>query len=353
MKRFLSYGVAALLMLGVFSCKKEETGAATGSVSIRFFTVGIQDTKATTPGNGVVEDGGGIALDEGNPDLVILLANAQGNIVSTYPGNNTSLESSSATQAVIQFSSLTQGNYTVYAFGNTRGLWDMTTTGDDTITPSGLTNLNTATQVEALRFKPMDTSNGLSPKEGRLPVSAKGSLTVSAGRNGETYLELLRCVAKVTALIKNNTGGALQLFNYMHTVMGISPNSGYVIPHQSDFPGTPENLVADPCTKFSDPDYTIDISDEGSAPYDWYVFPSQGPYTVDISFTLFKDNVGGTQKDYVYSNLPVINWRAEDVLQLGRNQHLTVSTYISKGITVSFNFAVNEWETHTEYVTFD
>lgn len=357
MKRFLAYGFLALLTL--FSCRREETTEFGGTLSIRFSTVGLQETKATTPGDGTVDDGGGIYVDgEGVPDLVILIANSitghgdYGKIVQKYPTVGT-LQSSSSTEAVIKFdfSALPAGEYTVYAFGNTEGLWDMTTDGEDTYSGATLTNLTTAAQVEALHFKPIDTAEGAGLQEGRLPVTAKASLTVSAGKNGEAYLELLRCVAKVTAIIVNNTGEAMNLYDYHHTVYGISPDEGYVIPHEEDVTGTPGNLVADPCTKYGNPDFFIPISASGSLPYNWYVFPSTGPYTIDIRFTLNKGGEG--EKTYTYTDLPVTNWRAEDIPALGRNQHLTVTTRISKGLTVSFNFEVNEWTEHTASVEFD
>ena len=230
-----------------------------------------------------------------------------------------------------------------------------------------LISLTSATQVEALRFVAQtrntsgwevaghedDWDDGAALRNSRLPVSAKAPLTVSAGKNGEAYLELLRCVAKVTAIIQNNTGEALSLYNYKHTVHGINPNTGYVIPHQNDFVGMPGNLVANPCSKYSLPDIIIPISLEGSQAYDWFVFPAEGPFSICITFTLFKNNVGGTEKTYTYNNLPVTDWRANDILTLGRNQHLTVTTRISKGLTVSFNFQVAPWEEKTATVEFD
>lgn len=351
-----------------------------GIISIRLATGGLQVTKADTPGDGVVADGGGIYVDGGgNPDLVILIAsNATGDIVATYPSSgrsgvvNGTCKNHSSTDAVLSFDFTTKdaGEYTVYAFGNTEGLWPMTYDPDDddlSLSGSQLTSLTTADQVEALRFVAQtrntqgweeaghedEYDDGVALKNSRLPISAKAPLTVSAGKNGEAYLELLRCVAKVTAIIKNNTGEAMDLYNYKHTVHNINPNTGYVIPHLDDFIGTPGNLVANPCSKYSLLDMTIPISMEGSQAYDWYVFPSEGPFNICITFTLFKNNVGGTEKTYTYKNLPVTDWRANDILRLERNQHLTVTTRISKGLTVSFNFQVTPWEEETATVEFD
>lgn len=342
MKRFLAYGFLALLTL--FSCRREEATECGGTLSIRFSTVGLQETKATTPGDSTVTDGGGIYVDgEGVPDLVILIANSitghgdYGKIVQKYPSNGT-LQSSTSTVAVIKFdfSALPAGEYTVYAFGNTEGLWEMTTDDSD----ATLTSLTTAAQVEALHFKPIDTAEGAGLQKGRLPVSAKTTLTVSAGKNGEAYLELLRCVAKVTAIFKNNTGMKLEFTEYSNDFKGLSPDCGYVLPHDPDFPDSAEkgNLSAS--------ESSLEIEEGEELSKDWFVFPSEGPYTCDIGFTL-------SGKEYSYTDLPVTNWRAENIPALGRNQHLTVTTRISKGLTVSFNFEVNEWTEHTASVEFD
>ena len=306
-------------------------------------------------------------------DLVILIANNDSDaIVATYPSSGRdgvvsgSLKEKTAVDAVLTFdlSSKAAGNYTVYAFGNTVGLWSMTD-GVNEFSGSQLTNLTTATQVENLKFVAQtrnttgwevaghenDRDDGAVLQNGRIPVSAKAPLTVSANKNGEAYLELLRCVAKVTAIILNNTGDAMSLYNYKHTVHNINPTTGYVIPHDNDVTGTPGNLVANPCVKYGNADLAIPISTEGSQAYDWYVFPSEGPYTVCITFTLDKGDPSA--KTYEYKELPITNWKAENIPALGRNQHLTVTTRISKGLTVSFNFRVSAWEDETATVEFD
>ena len=312
-------------------------------------------------------------------DLVILIADMQtgsatyGNIIATYPASSRDdvvtgiIKSQSPVDAVVKFnfSGFDYGvadswNYMVYAFGNTDGLWTMTT--DPKAEPaisrsaSDLVELTTVTQVEALQFTPQPRNKGayddgvLLENSGRLPVSAKASLTVSSGKNGETYLELLRCVAKVTAKIINNTGDEMSLCNYTHEVKGINPDTGWVIPHEEDVIGTAGDLVTDPNQKYK-ADVRIPISSEGSREYDWFVFPSKGPYTVNIQFTLNKGE--SKEKTYTYSKLPVTNWRAVHIPALERNQHLVVTTRISKGLTVSFNFDVQPWTDHTASVRFD
>ena len=314
-------------------------------------------------------------------NLVILIAknNDDKAIVAKYPGASATLTSSNEVEGIITFSGIDQGEYTVYAFGNTSGLWPMTTknvdgSGTEYVVSedgnAGLLGLTTKDQVENLRFTTMTRNtvgwedagyasltptqkydDGVVVKNDRLPMAAMAALTVSAGHNGEAYLELIRPVAKVTALLKNNTGETLTLYNYKHTVHNINPTTGYVLPHDNDCIGASGNLLTNPNIKYAPYDVPIPVSLEGSQEYDWYVFPSNGPYTVCLQFTLFKGDA--KEKTYTYNALPVANWKGESIMSLGRNQHITVETRISKGLTVSFNFRVEPWVTSSSTVEFD
>lgn len=314
-------------------------------------------------------------------NLVILIAknNDDKAIVAKYPSASAVLSSSNEVEGTITFSDIAQGDYTVYAFGNTSGLWTMTTknvdeSGTEYVSGEGnaaLLGLTTKDQVESLRFATMTRNtvgwedagyasltptekydDGVEVKNGRLPMTARAALKVSAGHNGEAYLELIRPVAKVTAIIKNNTGEALTLYDYKHTVHNINPTTGYVLPHDDDCIGTACNLLTNPNIKYAPYDVPIPVSLEGSQKYDWYVFPSPGPYTICLQFTLFK-GVEGKEKTYTYNALPVTNWKGENIVSLGRNQHITVETRISKGLTVSFNFRVDPWIPSSSTVEFD
>lgn len=377
----------ALLMLAL-ACSREVTAPEPGGViTLRFATGELQPTRAVTPGDGVVADGGGLFLDgSGDPDLVVLITDSDGNVRITYPGANASKSSATATEAVISFdfsgagANLPAGNYMVYAFGNTAGLWTMTTDPYDHEDPtdanilvelsgSQLTTLTTQAQIEALRFKaqPRNTQawdHGALVQNDRLPVAAKAPLTVSSRYNGEARLELIRCVAKVTAFFINNLEEAIDLYDYIHTIYRLNPTTGYVFqrPNPEDnFLGEAGSLVANPCARLGDENLAIHLTASGSQEYNWYVFPCDGPFRLDLSFTLYKGNPAPVppavdppgERAYSYINLPVTNWRAEDIVHLRRNQHMTITTRLSKGVQVSFNFEVADWTEHTSAVTFD
>lgn len=361
MKRLRLLLAAILALSSWISCIDPEREE--GDVTIRFTTGGLQHTKSVADS---VADGRHLYADNnGVPDLIILIAAGDGSIVKRYDGayplrSQGVLESETLTdtEAAVSFnfSGDTAGVYRVYAFGNTRGLWSMTTDGENTISADDLSNasvISSADQLEALAFRPLALNTDPTRQNGRLPLSAKGTLEVKSNKNGDAHLELLRCVSKVTARIINNTGAAMELYNYNHKVYGICPDRGYVLPHDPDAPGGTNTgyLEADPCTKYGNPDFYVPISSEGSQDYDWYVFPSTGPYTIDVTFTLFKGEEN--EHTYTYNGLAVTNWKAENIPALRRNQHLIVETRISKGLTVSFNFIVADWVQREESVQFD
>ena len=89
---------------------------------------------------------------------------------------------------------------------------------------------------------------------------------------------------------------------------------------------------------WNDPDTRLEL---GSITRYWYVFPSTGPYTCDVTFTMYKGDAG--EHTYTYSDLPIHDDHAVSVPSLPRNRHLHIVTKISTGTSVSFNFEVSGW----------
>lgn len=353
MLRSISYIVALATLACLFSCSKntENVGADGSIVTLSFYT-GAMQTRATTPGDGVVLDGGGIYRDgEGKPDLIILIADAtSGNIVKRYPSEG-DLQFISDTEAQVAFSFAGNdaGNYFVYAFGNAQGLWPMIKEGDDDTDDANVYTVNdllnpdkvpTRAVLEALRFRKLSADVAPELINERMPLSAKGELEVSSGKNGQVRLELIRCIAKVTAEFINNTGEDLDISDYTNKIVNICPNTGYIIKHPAVSPtsasmGTLIATVAE-----------HNMLHEGSISKSWYVFPSVGPYTCDIAFT-------ANEKAYDFPDLPVTDIKRVDIPCLYRNQQLHIVTRISRGFKVSFNFEVADWDNVTAEVQFD
>lgn len=338
-KRILIF---ALALVGLVSCTEETGPGAPGDITVRVFTGALQ-TKASTPGDGVVADGGGIAFDTPDqPDLKILIANASDDIVARYLGTGSNLQAgATATQMSVTFSDLTAGNYTVYAFANTSGLWSIAGGVD-------WTTVATGAAVEAMEFAPM--AGPLAVQNGRLPMSAKGTLTVSSGGTGEISLQMIRCAAKITMDFVNNTGETLTLYDFSFALKGICPDRGYVLP--ISLPEVPSSTVNGNIENSETS--KVEFASTGATKtksYQFYVFPSVasgGRYLLDAGF---KANSPSASPN-AYSDLPVHDDHAVDITSLERNQHLHIVTRISKGLTVSFSFQVMDWTGKTENIIF-
>ena len=350
---------AALALLAGAGCTRIEQPV--GQVTLSFAT-GIPGTRAGEDDLATrIADGRAIAIDAGAPDLVVLIANAGGTVVARYPDvdpDDTELDfdPSDPTRASITFrqSSLTEGSYTVYAFANTQGLWAFTD-GTDSYTAASLTGIGTQAVLDALYFTPMtfDPANDVYPnptvQSARLPLTAKGRLSVSARGNGEVSLDLLRCVAQVDTEFRNDYVADLSLSNLAVTFHHLNPATGYVLPHTPDFPAGAQdgNLIQ---TRNS-----ITIPTRESGHLTSLAFPSEAPegkYTCDVTFDFDADQ-DGTPETYTYTDLEVQDNRAVRITSLSRNQSLHILIRISRGQTVSFNFSLEDWVPLTETVLFE
>lgn len=338
-KLLILLSFALTFLVGVTCTQPVEQPAGTGCVMINF-SIGEPDTRALGDGN--VADGGGIYLDNGVPDLKIFILGG-GTVRARYPGNTATLTSSSATSASVMFTGLPENTtYTVYAFANT---------GDSNLTVADEPDWSTISTMEALNalvFTAL-TENNPPTVSGRMPLSAKGSLSVDASGNGSVELDLLRALAKVQITFKNLTGSDLTLTNCNASITSINPTQGYVFqPTGDDLVGTCRTLTFGTKT-------LSDISaSEGEASLDpLLVFPSVAEiqdgyrrYLCNISFNVGNDS-------YPFNNLPVHNKYSEDITSLGRNQFLKIEVRISKGQEISFNFEVANWVERSETVQFD
>lgn len=355
---------AMLVLLGMGSCTRTEQ--PTGTVTLDF-SIGDVVTRATTPGDGNAADGGGIAFDGGNPDLVILIENNSTHAISKrYLGVNTGdavatfVEDTKQKRLQVQFTGLSAGEYTVYAVANTGGGSVWLTSDFSSITASAL-NSKTFTSLGGTT-RPTVTD--------RMPLSAKGSLTVQSTGNGSVSLELLRSVAKVTVKFKNVTGGTLTLKDVQFYITDMNPKCGYLIPQAStDYTTTASDyrpLEMGPVFT-SDSGTGIAISGtELTGPF--YVFPSRaqgGLYYCSAKFGWKLKKGENPELSGTYTNgyfadpsdptggLRVFDKNFEDIPVLLRNQHLTIEIRIGEGSNVSFNFIVGDWVEKSESVDFN
>lgn len=360
--------MSVLLVMG--SCTRTEQ--PTGTVTLTF-TTGEIATRATTPGDGDPVDGGGIKFVDADsnpetpdtPDLVILIEQ-NGTIVKRFLGTNTADAAASFVEETkqkllqVKFTGLDPGVYTVYAIANTNN-------GSVWFSPSTDFTEIGASSLEALKYTSL-TDNNRPAVDDRMPLSAKGTLTVQSTRNGSVSLELLRSVAKVTVKFKNVTGGTLTLKEVQFYITDMNPKWGYLIPPA----GTDSPADADDFRPIfmsdAGPDIISVSGTEISGTY--YVFPSKaqhgGLYYCSANFwwklkkgdnpesewTEYKNGYYADPSDPT-GGLRVFDKNFEDIPALSRNQHLTIEIRIGEGSDVSFNFIVDDWEEKTESVEFN
>lgn len=292
-------------------------------------------------------DGTAIAFDNDIPDLYIAIANSSGQILAKYPDPNDYsqlLDNPSSSQVSIKFTNFNyNGEFTVYAVANTSGgVWGAPANAAE------WRAITSASALDALTFTALTGDNiyNVDPDTGRLPLSAKGTLYVNEGHNGHADIELLRCVAKVAFKFKNETGSPLTLTNCTVTIKDINPTQGYIFPQTNDVTGTARDLTLIQSETLADIGTLTDFYG------DMLVFPSVAParavgsrYHCDISFTVNNESKS-------FTDLPIHDKQSRDITSLNRNQYLQIETRINRGLDVSFNFVVHDWDENIEEIIF-
>lgn len=376
-KKVLILLLSAVVLLGA-ACKRIDEPS--GGDVLLTFRIGEPVTKATTPGDGNVADGGGVYCMEAGgvvtPDLVIFIFDEDGTLKKRYPTDGVLAEhnyaSGHATTLSISFgaSGWEDGAYTVFALANIAG------TGGNLDIPD-LSSITSISQLEDLK---LGISSGTSPQVGdRMPLSASGTLHVAKGLydkyNGLLELEMLRCFAKVQLTFRNLTGVLLTLTNCSVKFKDMNTQKAWIFPREPDFvtlggSGTKDDNYGDYTTVAANistsnltniPSTDDLLTDDDERDREAFVnpllfFPSIAPkqtvpsagnrYLCDISF-----KVGNATKNF--TNLPIHDEYTQDILALERNQYLHIVTTISSGVNVSFNFYVKNWDEHHESVIFN
>ena len=291
-------------------------------------------------------DGSAIAIDGNVPDLYIAIANSLGQIVATYPDPDDYsilLNNPSGSEISVKFTHFpNNGEFTVYAVANTAGgVWGAPA---DAAAWQAITS---ASALDALTFTVLTGDNSVDTNTDRLPLSAKGTLSVNEWLNGHADIELQRCVAKIAFKFKNETPYPLTLENCTVVIKDINPTTGYIFPQTVDAAGTVRdlNLISSSIGPIPSGSTTTLYGDK-------LVFPSVAPartigsrYFCDITF-----EIQGDEK--TFTDLPIHDRQSHDITSLGRNQYLQIETRINRGLNVSFNFVVDDWNEKMEDIIF-
>ena len=364
-KKYPALFAFVLSVVALLSCNREEP-VTNGRIAISFST-GELLTRAV--GNGVVADGGGIAIDAGGPDIVVALADRTKTIVAWYPTSFPSTPLSNgytsevygtptSTESTVLISGPGRGTYTAYAIGNSKGLSE-----------TKLNALKAATTIDDLEAIELEVSGDPAVPtflQSRMPITAKGSITVNQSGNGQADLELLRPVSRVELYFIDQTDEEtpLKLFELEVKIYKMNPTKGYLFPKDPDKgTGSLNNLV------FIGDDLELSSNPTTPTITGKLVFPSTAPeqtlgnrYYCDISFRVEKKNQtysssnSATYTSYEYEGLPIHDYRSDDLQFLKRNQLLKINTRITKRGAehdVSFWFEVASWVSRTETIEFN
>lgn len=366
MKKLYSAILATLAVVSGISCARKEEPECRGRITLELSTVALE-TKAVTPGDGNLADGGGIAVNgSGEPDIVIAIVDKNDDIVAWYPEDygavpvGTTYESSCltphtastpTTESIINISGPEKGTYKVFAVANNAGL-----------SAVGSPSLSSATTLSDLQNLVLVAGGDISFST-CMPLSAWGTLVVNSSGNGQIDLELKRVVARASLTFKNQTGDTLKLYACSITIHDMNPSRGYLFSGSPDYvSGYDRDLVFNG----DSPYLTVPVIDpEIPSSVNTYtlpsklVFPSVAPaqsqgnrYLCDISFRIAKENMtydagnSATYTQHDYYDLPVHDRRSADILLLARNQDLKIETRINKRgeqHDISFNFEVVCW----------
>ena len=364
-KRSLTHGMMWLLLLAVcWSCVPQDSPVGKGGVSLVLKTpFAASATRATEPGDGTAADGGQIANDAtyGTPDLMVFIVDDSeppAIVARYYPGcdpdapTNGALRTHyTATADTVTFANLDEGDYTVYAYANTSGL-----ALSAVLNPATVAN---QAALDGLLFAALAGEDTIALSNSRMPLATAASLHVHSGHNGMVDLDMLRCLAKVSVEMINQTGEALTLPNQMSgevllapglnvTLKHMNPNQGYVFAHTNDIPAGA--YTPGPCRDIVY-ECAPTIAAGDTLKLTRLVFPCDtvhcGAFTCDVDLYLGSEG-------HEYHDMPIIDNRARPIAVLARNTHLHIEIRISKKKHVSFNFSVSDWNTSkTETITFE
>ena len=359
---YLGAVLAAVILLFTASCQDKDTVLTeSGRISVTIASGNIITRSLSDD----IADGSAIIIDgnTGEPDLVIGIANSDGDLVAWWPddfwgdmetgfSSECRTDNTDETKSTIYFTGPSRGSYTVFAVANKAGL-----------PTSTITALQSATTISELEALQLTVDSGEPDFGATMPLTARGALSVNSSGNGQIDLELLRPVARISITFINQTDGVVDIHDCEVTLEDLNPSRGFLFEQDPDYvTGYDRDLTitgAEPLV-FTNNKSTLPVKT---------VFPSTAParlvgsrYFLNVHFRVTKKNQeynandSDTYSEYDFENLPIHDNRSKDIPNILRNQHLKIETRITKRAEehdYSFNFEVQDWYEKEEYVTFD
>lgn len=317
--------ILLLCLVVMTACTKQEDPASTGNIKVVLSTMPPQ-TKAETPGDGLVADGGGIYMDNSDvPDLYIIIFDGEGHLAAYYPhdallgdkpthnivqeaqSSNSALEIEVTFRKTKDGTNFDDGDYHLYAVANAEGLWDFDggDSWDDVMDALADGSLD-ETGFTALKFDELADGETPSIKNNRMPLSAVGSIQVSSGI-ARANATMLRCLCKLNLTIENLSGSTLTLDGL--SLGQFNANTGYLIKQEdNDIPaGTTYSEVTILKTEDDDEDDPDDIlipTGSHKILTNKYLFPNINPgqHLLNIRFGGEQGKTTFTLEEYTGAN---------------------------------------------------
>ncbi len=217
--------VVSLLLCGLMGCSQlpEELSSEQGTLNVVLRATTV--TRATTPGDGNLYDGGGME------DVTLVLVNSMGNIseiqkVTSLTGEEQRIKS-------VTFVNLDVGNYTLYAYANV----ERSLLGE---VRNMLSALNVGDRFDSSRYDALFTSltNRTTPIiDDSHPLLLTASKAISVGvENSSIAIDLLRPIVKFEVRLFNHSTYPMQIDDVSFS--NFNPSTGYILPKNGEIPSS-------------------------------------------------------------------------------------------------------------------
>lgn len=200
-------------VLGMCGCDKESLDTPRGEGSLELTISAAPESRAEVPGDGVAADGGGMV------DLSVTLVDPRGTIVDTK--SFTALAGDEQLRKSVAFTGLEIGQYTIYAYANTKNSSALSTQAAASTTRDATFTALTGTATPTID----DTTPML--------LTAQKVVPIGVGMTHAT-IDLLRPVVEFSFELYNHSD-----YNMKVTALSFSDfnsSTSYVLPHDGEIP---------------------------------------------------------------------------------------------------------------------
>lgn len=209
----------------LFACEKHETQHPEGTGSLRV-AVQLQGfSRAATPGDGAVYDGGGME------DLTLVVVNPHGEVAAIQ--QLTALSGDEQKVKEVVFYNLDIGNHTIYAYANTERSY--LTEGKNFLASLNEGDAFGAAQRDALFTTRTGTAAPETDPSKPLLLTAKQDVTIELGTTSVSIV-MVRPIVRFEVVLNNHAAVPMTVTNL--STSAFNPSTGYLLPHGGAIPAS-------------------------------------------------------------------------------------------------------------------